>query len=193
MTPDPRWLEILKASGWQTAAVATACGSFLLVGAWGWLPPLAPWMIQLAAFGFLLCASLAVVSFISAMLKFFPIRVWVVHWISLRRATRGMRDYIPYMTSDERAIIAYLLEKNEKTFCAAADGGKARILLSRGIVTIVAQPGQQLDSEDVPMTIPDHLWDVLRKHKNEFPYTPVEDDDGVEIHPWRVHWMERRI
>jgi len=32
MTPDPRWLEILKASGGQTLAVAVAC-ALLLLGA----------------------------------------------------------------------------------------------------------------------------------------------------------------
>jgi hypothetical protein len=30
MAPDPRWLEILKASGWQTTALAVASGLFLL-------------------------------------------------------------------------------------------------------------------------------------------------------------------
>ena len=67
MTPDPKWLEILKASGWQTAALAAACGLFWLVGRWGWLPPLDPWMIQAAAFGFFVTGFLAVASSISAI------------------------------------------------------------------------------------------------------------------------------
>jgi hypothetical protein len=190
MVPDPKWLEILKASGWQTAAGTAACGLFLLAGYRGFLPPLTPWMVQLVAFGFLLCACLTVASCISTALKIFPIQVWLVHWNNLRRAKRGLRDYIPHMTPDERAVIAYLIAKNQKTFSAEADGGKARVLLSRGIVTILARPGQQLDPENVPMAIPDPLWEVLQQHKQEFPYEPVEDD-GVEVHPWRIHWMAR--
>ena len=31
MTPDPKWLEILKASGWQTTGLACAFGVFLLL------------------------------------------------------------------------------------------------------------------------------------------------------------------
>jgi hypothetical protein len=187
MTPDPRWLEILKASGWQTAAGAAACGLFLLIGYWGWLPPLDPWMVQLAAFAFLLCAFLATASVITAALKFFPIQKWVVHWRNIRKAKTGLRAYIPHMTQHERAIIAYLLAKNQKTFTASSDGGYAATLLSRGIVIIIAQPGQHLDPENVPMTIPDHLWDVLTEHKGDFPYTTPEDDEG-EVYPWRVPW-----
>src|SRR5271165_2038798 len=65
MTPDPKWLEILKASGWQTAALAAACGLFLLVGRWGWLPPLDPWVIEAAVFGLFVTGFLTVASSIS--------------------------------------------------------------------------------------------------------------------------------
>jgi hypothetical protein len=191
VTPDPRWLEILKASGWQTAAVAIACGLFLLIARWGWLPPLDAWMIQLATIVFLICGSLAVASFASAALKFFPIQKWVLHWVSVHRAKKGLRGYIPHMTEDERRIIGYLLAKNEKTFTAAADGGYAATLLSRGIVCVIAQHGQQLHPEDVPMTIPDPLWQVLIQHKEQFPYTPPKRSDGVEPYPWRVPWQLR--
>ena len=67
MTPDPRWLELLKASGWQTLAIAGACGLFLLLAHWRWLPPLDPWMIQLAAFSLLLAALLAFASIAAHM------------------------------------------------------------------------------------------------------------------------------
>jgi hypothetical protein len=121
MVGDPRWLEILKASGWQTAAGAIACGGFLLVARWGWLPPLADWMIILAAFGLLLCGCLAIASFITAALKFFPIQVWLVHWRNVAREKRDAREYIEHMTAEEKAIIAYLLAKNQKMFTCASD------------------------------------------------------------------------
>jgi hypothetical protein len=117
MTLDPRWLEILKASGWQMAALAAACGVFLLIAHWGWLPPLDPWMIPLAAIGFLIFGFLTVASAISATLKFFPVQTWLLHWIY--RAKRAVREYIPHMTEQERTIVGYLLAKNQKMFTAA--------------------------------------------------------------------------
>ena len=144
---------------------------------WIWFPGIMAW------------TGLAV-RLLLAVHTFFPVQVWVVHWIELQRSKRRFRDYITHMTPKEREIIAYLIAKNQKTFTAAADGGHARTLLSRGIVMIVARDGQRLDPENVPMTIPDHLWDVLQEHKHEFPYKPPEDDE-TEAYPWRVHWMER--
>jgi hypothetical protein len=187
MTPDPRWLEILKASGWQTAAIAIACGLFLLSAHLGWLPPLDPWMILLAVAGLLLCGCLAVASFFSALFKFFPIHKWFAHWINIRRQKRAARNYIPHMTSEERQIIAYLLAKNQKMFTCAHDGGYATTLISRGILVRALQGGQVFASEDMPVAVPDHIWDVLLAHKDQFLYKPEKG----ETHPWRVPWNLR--
>jgi hypothetical protein len=183
---DSKWLEILKESGWKLTAIAGACGLFLIAARRGWIPPLDPWMVQLAAFGLLLCGLLAVASLIAAAVKVLPIQRWVARWITTRREKRSLQNYIPYMTPKEREIVAYLLAKHQKTITAAADGGYAATLLSRGIIRIVAQQGQHLDAENVPMTVPDHLWDLLMEHKSQFPYSPKEGG-----HPWRVHWMVR--
>jgi hypothetical protein len=144
---------------------------------WIWFPGIMAW------------TGLAV-RLLLATHKFLPIQVWIVHWIEIERSKRGLRGYIKHMTPKEREIIAYLLAKNQKTFTAASDGGHARTLLSRGIVIILVRDGQLLDPENVPMTIPDHLWDVLQKHKDEFPHKPP-DGDETDGAPWRVHWMER--
>jgi hypothetical protein len=88
-------------------------------------------------------------------------------------AARELRAYIPFMIPDERKIIAWLIAHNQKTFTAAVDGGHAATLLSRGIVVTMGRAGQRIDLEDVPMGIPDHLWEVLVQHKQEFPYTNV--------------------
>jgi hypothetical protein len=160
---------------------------FLLIARWGWVPPLDPWMVQAASFGLLLFGSLALASFITAAHRFFPLDKWAVHWITIRREKMGLAKRIPYMTPKEREIIGYLLAKNQKTFLAAADGGHAASLLSRGIVVIVARHGQQLDTENVPMTIPDHLWDVLMQHKENFAYAQPDDEDDPEPDPWRIH------
>jgi Super-infection exclusion protein B len=186
MAPDPRWLEILKASGWQMAAVAAACGLFLLIAHWGWLPPLDAWMILLAVIVCLICGFLAVASAISATLKFFPMQMWLLHWINRRRAKRAVRDYIPHMTERERTIIGYLLAKNQKTFTAASDGGYAATLISRGIICVAAR-NQLVDLSDMPMMIPDDVWDVLIEHKQQFPYSFTSQTRGdFERPPWRI-------
>jgi Super-infection exclusion protein B len=191
MTVDPRWLEILKASGWQTAAISIACGLFLLAAHLGWLPPLEPWTVLIAAAGLLLFGCLAVASFFSALFKFFPIHEWVACWINIRRQKRSAQDYIPHMTPRERQIIAYLLAKNQKMFTCAADGGYAATLISRGILVRALRGGQVFASEDMPVAVPDHIWDVLLAHKDQFPYKPERGKGGVETHPWRVPWLVR--
>jgi hypothetical protein len=69
MVLDPRWLEILKASGWKTAALAIAFGLFLLMPHWGLLPPLEPWVVLSATLVVLICGMLALTTFVSATLK----------------------------------------------------------------------------------------------------------------------------
>ena len=189
MTPDPRWLEILKASGWQTAALAVASGLFLLAAHSGLLPPLEPWMTLLAAAGLLLFGCLAVASFLSTFFEFVPVQNWLLHWITIQRQKRAARDYIPHMTPKERQIIGYLLAKNQRVFTCASDGGYATTLLSAGILVRALRSGQMFAMEDMPVAVPAHIWDVLLAHKDQFPYRPEKDERGVEVHPWRVPWM----
>lgn len=187
---DPKWLEILKASGWQTGAIALACLLFLLAGHWGWLPPLAPWMVQLAAFVMLVTGLLAAASTIIAILKAFPVQVWIIRAINIWREQRSVREYIPHMTPHERKIIAYLLAKNQMMLTGGSDGGYAKTLISRGIIVRALIPGQVVPVTDVPFAIPDHVWDVLIAHRDQFPYTPPRRG-GEEPHPWRVPWMAK--
>jgi len=70
-------------------------------------------------FGFL-----AVASFIAAALKFFPVQTWIVHIVNIRRQRNELRDYIPHMTAQERAIIACLLDRNQKMFTAGDHGSR---------------------------------------------------------------------
>lgn len=93
----------------------------------------------------------------------------VDQYLKRRNYLKTIENYIPHMTDKEREIIAYLLNKNQKTFTCAVDGGYANTLMSRGIV------------------VPDEVWDILVKHKNQFPYKPTDD----KPHPWRIPWMAR--
>jgi hypothetical protein len=93
------------------------------------------------------------------------------------------RSYIPHMSAKEKEIVAYLLVANEKSFTAAADGGHAVTLISRGIGVRHMIPGQQALSDDVPFGIPDNVWAVLEKNKDKFPVGTV---DFNEPYPWRM-------
>jgi hypothetical protein len=64
---DAKWLELLKASGWQTAALAVASGLFILLTHRGWFPSLPDWVIPAATFGSLVCGCLALASIASAI------------------------------------------------------------------------------------------------------------------------------
>lgn len=137
----------------------------------------------------ILAACLAGTALVRALYERVPIDQRFGRWLSRRRAQRELREYIPFMTPEERNIIGYLLHHNQKTFTAAADGGYAATLLARNIVVVLAQPGQRVHPEDVPMVIPEYLWTVFVEEKAAFPYMPPAT--GREVHPWRVHWMAR--
>jgi hypothetical protein len=109
MTPDPRWLEILKASGWQTAALALAAGALLWANRAGWLPPLEPWMVQAAAVVMLVCGLLALASFVSNAIA--QVGIWwrgVANWSTLWQA-------IKTLNAAETAFLKGQVEKNERT------------------------------------------------------------------------------
>jgi hypothetical protein len=74
-------LEILKASGGQSAAAALACGLFLLIAHWGWLPPLDSWVVLATTFGLLLFGFLAVASLLAAINRSAGIHEWIMYHI----------------------------------------------------------------------------------------------------------------
>lgn len=187
MTPDSKWLEILKASGWQTTAIAIAIGiTFSLIhnGVLASPDPLA--IVIIATIG-ITSGCLAIASILSSAFQVIPISQLIARWWRRRQEGLDVEKYIPYMTVKERDIIAYLLCKNEKTFECEMTGGYANTLISRGIVVRTLRPGQSFSPSDMPVSIPDHVWDVLVKHKNKFPYSAT-DDNG---HPWRIPWGAR--
>jgi hypothetical protein len=109
MSPDPRWLEILKASGWQTAALAVAAGLLLWANRVGLIPALEPWMVQTATVVMVVCGMLALASFASNTVA--QIRNWGVsigNWRALRHA-------ISTLNPTETAFLKGQVEKNETT------------------------------------------------------------------------------
>jgi hypothetical protein len=109
MTPDPRWLEILKASGWQTVALALAAGLFLWAARTGWIPPLEPWMVQTAAVVMIACGLLALASFASnAVVQIGKWGASIKNWWALRHSIRTLN-------AAESAFLKNQVERNETT------------------------------------------------------------------------------
>jgi hypothetical protein len=147
------------------------------------------WVIPADAFCFLVCASLALASIGHAIADFLQPRKWLAEWIFVKQQRKDVREYIPFMTKQEKEILAYLLAKHQKIITADQDGGYAATLISHGILRRALQPYQVSTATNVPFTVPDHVWDELTQQREAFPYTPPNRRDGVEPHPWRVPWM----
>lgn len=76
---DPKWLELLKASQPQAAAMAVACFALLLAPRFEVVTSLSDWVIIPASFVGVLSAGLALFSFLSSAYKFSPLHVWYLH------------------------------------------------------------------------------------------------------------------
>jgi hypothetical protein len=188
-TPDPRWLEILKASGWQTSAMSIASVVVLVLVRNGTIPTDgSPHWIAVPSISAIVFGSLAIASVASAIIKATQPLAHITRWRSKRAEQQAVRNYIPHMTKQDQEIIAYLLHHNQKMFQADQDGGYAAPLISKGIIRISAQRGQVLDLTRVPFAIPDHIWTVLVEQRERFPYRP-DNGEKLERHPWAIPWM----
>lgn len=188
ITPDPRWLEILKASGWQTSALAIASIVVLALVKNEMIPTdgsiywIAIPSVSAIVFGFLAIASIT-----SEIIKITQPWMHIDQWRAKRKEQQVVRNYIPHMTKKDKEIIAYLLHHNQKVFQANQDGGYAAPLISMRIIRISAQRGQVLELTRVPFVIPDHIWDVLVQHREKFPFIP-SNDKKLEQRPWTIPW-----
>ncbi len=188
---DPKWLEILKASGWQTTALTMACVIIVVLVRQGTIPttnsPLwvtVPFIAGLI-FGFLSLAAIG-----DALAKALEPSKRIKQWFWKRKKIKDVSNFIPYMTEQDRAIIGYLLYHNQKTFQAGSDGGYAAPLISKGIIMVACKQGQVFDPSWTPFEIPDYAWSVLERNKSSFPYKPPKKGE-TEKHPWAIPWMVR--
>lgn len=185
--PDAKWLDLLNASGWKMTAIAAGCATFLVLASNG-IAPSTPFILSLMWVGLLLSGFLAASNILEAAYK--TASRWGSKFLAIRKHTRQVAKYIPHMTDKEKEIIGYLLAHNQKGFTCADDFGYAATLRGRGIVVVAAKHGQVVDFENVPARIPDHIWDVLEKNKDQFPYARPDPGER-EPHPWRVGWQAR--
>jgi hypothetical protein len=84
-----------------------------------------------------------------------------------------VRQYIPRMAPNERELIGYLLFHNKKTF--VIDDQTARAMMKRYIAHWTARP----EHGQISMKIPDHIWQLLIRHRSEFPYTPTAGKEPI--------------
>ncbi len=188
---DPKWLEILKASGWQTTALTIAFGLIVVLVKSDVIPTTdKPLWIALPAIGALIFGCLSLAAMGSALANAIKPAARIDQWRLKRQEERAVREFIPYMTDKDRAIIGYLLHHNQKMFQADQDGCYAAPLISKGIIRRSGVPGQIIDMTRAPFEVPDHIWSVLEKNREAFPYEPPPASE-VEKHPWAIPWMAR--
>jgi hypothetical protein len=192
MNFDPTKLSDAIKSAITTAGIYKLALMLVFAAYWycatnGIIPDAEKWEIRVAAGGAFLFGFLWVANVVASIIDFLSPRAWLIYWHRIHKEKQHVRRYIQSMTETEREIIGYLLTKNQKLFIASHDGGYAMPLISQKIVIHALQPGQQFDLENSPMVIPDHVWDVLLEHKEQFPSVWNEGDP----HPWRIPWMAR--
>jgi hypothetical protein len=186
---DPKWLDFLKTSGWQTTALAAASALIVFGHTSGLFPvPIPDWILVAAIVVGIVSACLALASWGGALWQATAgPRLIFRGWRADRKFKKRFVQYIPHMTPKERQIFAHLLHHNQRTFTAFHDGGYAAGLIGLGFIGWVTQNRQAVDPWAVPMGIPDTIWDALQEHRDQFPYTPERDSRGrpVELPPWR--------
>ena len=155
MSPaDLKWLEILKASSWQTTALAIGLSVFWALVRTDVIPtPDNPLWETIPALGAVICWALSLASIAKSLTEAIGIDFWPIK----RRERNVAKNYIPYMTPKEKEIIAYLLYHNHKTFVYYMDGGFAGSLISRGIIRQGLRPGQVFELAEVPFFVPEHI------------------------------------
>jgi hypothetical protein len=138
----------------------------------------------------ILCGCLACINIMAWVWKVTEsARGGLVRLIQRHREKKRIEREIPFLTPNERVIIAYLLAKKQKMFEVLPDGEEAITLISKGFVVHPARRPMALH-RDIAVEVPDHVWEVLTKYQDEFRYEPPKDGK-VEVQPWRTYWMAR--
>jgi Super-infection exclusion protein B len=187
---DSKWLDLIRATGWQALALSIATGLFLFLTPSDAIPASLEFLTVFVWLVFFLSSSLALTTALRSFFEFFEIGAHIKKNLSRRKARKEVREYIPFMNEDEKKIIAYLLHNNQQSFRCAADGGYASTLLGRGIIVPAMLEGQEYSSDDMPVTVLPHIWDELEKHRSYFPYEKPPEGE-IEGYPWRVPWTLR--
>jgi hypothetical protein len=177
---DPRWLEILKASGWQLFAIALALLGFWLLLQFEYLPPVQnPWIVYGLPLAILVTGGLSFVALVEHGIK--KIEASRTKKKAAKRIKEKymenkdkFRAYVPHLTEIELRILRYLFQENQKTFVADVTGDLASTLYNQGFVKLVALPGQQLSVMSTTFGVQDFVWEVMVENKKLFEKPKIE-------------------
>ncbi|MBL9047479.1 MAG: super-infection exclusion protein B [Tabrizicola sp.] len=177
---DPRWLEILKASGWQLFAVCVSLSFFWMLLRSEYLPPLdSPWVVYGLPLAILVSGSLSLVSLLEFIARKISRLISERKQASQKREdylkrSQRFRNYLPHLTETELRILRYLFQQNQKTFVADVTGDLASTLYNQGFVNLVALPGQQISVMSSTFCVPDFVWEIMIENKKMFEKPKVE-------------------
>lgn len=174
-----------------TAGIALACLVLWFLNARHLLPIAmhATWLLGIVVIG-IVCGSITVTSMLAPIWKATEgLRGSVTSEVKRHQEKKEIEKELPFLSPEERNILAYFLTNNLKVFEATPDGEKAATLIAKGFVvsSLKRPPGFH---RDVIFEIPAHVWSVLDKRRNEFTYRPIMNGN-VEVQPWRIPWMAR--
>ena len=99
-----KWLDILKASGWQTASISVACAGLVYAKSKGVLPVdfESPWPQAIMVAG-AISGALAIASIGPLLVKLLRAVFYTpLHrWSYKRKVRKSVKDYIQHMTPEE--------------------------------------------------------------------------------------------
>jgi hypothetical protein len=174
-----------------TAAVAITAGVVLYLNVRHLLPvALEPGVLLVVLVVGILCGCVACVNIASSLWRGSKgLRHAFTRRIERHRDKKRIEGQIPLLSPKERRIIGYLLAKQQKMFEVLPDGEEAATLIAKGFVVHAPRQAMAIH-RDIPVEVPDHVWEVLLKHQSEFSFEAPKAGE-MEVHPWRTHWMAR--
>ena len=183
MSADAKWLDLLKANGWQFGCLAAAAWIVVFADKAGLLPVALDATFKqatmLAAFAL---TALWVASIASSASNWSQAPIAMVKDRFDRRAhAKAVRDYIPYMTEEERAVVAQLLHENRKSFTGENDGA------AEAIAMMEANPEIRVVFTDIQM--PGTMDGLALSHyvRKRWPPTMIIVSSGI-AHRRKTRW-----
>lgn len=84
--------------------------------------------------------------------------------IANRRSKRQVIESLDSLSSDEWFVLAYCIDRNQRTVTLEIDHRAAGALLAKGLLRI---PAGMCNILAVPYTIPSYLWKHLQEHRSQ--------------------------
>ena len=128
-----------------------------------------------------LCTSFVATSAVAALSQYYVLPKYRRY-----RDQQRIEGELAFLTEREREILGHLLAHNQRAFEVLPDGEEAATLIAKGFVRLPARHAPAIH-RDITVEVPPHVWEVLARHRTEFPQNQSADRG----HPWRTPWMAR--